>query len=295
MARIRSIHPGLFTDEAFMSASAHARLLIIGIWTEAWDDGVFEWKPLTLKAKLFPVDAVDVPALLDELCSLDFIRLFEAGKKYGAIRNFQKYQKPKKPNSSGVLPESMLAYVRPVPNQFPTGGEKDDQMEDGEGGGEKKEGATAPSLAGAAENLKIDYDEIERRCREAAGLEDSPAPGLLVIGPIVRLVEAGALLDRDVLPVLRAAKAKGQRGSTWEYYLPAIERAMKPPEALKHIPSPSQGPPKVFVVKGTPEWAERVAAGHKPGMTTQDPKTKAEGWYFTAKSPDTWNKGERAA
>lgn len=295
MARIRSIHPGLFTDEAFMSASAHARLLIIGIWTEAWDDGVFEWKPLTLKAKLFPVDAVDVPALLEELVSLDFIRAFEAGKKYGAIRNFQKYQKPKKPNSSEVLPASLSSYVKPVTNQSGTSGGKDDLMEDGEGEGEKTEGATAPSLAGAAENSKIDYDAIEKRCREAAGLEDSPAAGLLVIGPIIRLVEGGALLERDILPVLRAAKAKGQRGSTWDYYLPAIERAMKPPEALKHIPSPSQGPPKVFIVKDSPEWAERVAAGHKPGMVTQDPKTKAEGWYFTSKPPTPHNKGELAA
>jgi hypothetical protein len=138
MSRIRSIHPGLFTDEAFMTATAHARLLILGLWCEAHDDGVFEWKPLTLKARLFPVDAVDVPALLSELTALAFIQRFEvAGKPYGAIRNFRKFQRPKKPNSSGVLPPAMTAYVgissEPVPNQFPTSGEKSPQMEDGGG------------------------------------------------------------------------------------------------------------------------------------------------------------------
>ena len=143
MSRIRSVHPGLFTDEAFMSASAHARLLMIGIWTEAWDDGVFEWKPLTLKAKLFPVDNVDVAALLAELESLNVIRPFAAkGKSYGAIRNFRKYQRPKKPNSSGVLSGEFETYVgsnddnsEEVPNHSPTTSEKSPQMEDGIGGG----------------------------------------------------------------------------------------------------------------------------------------------------------------
>lgn len=112
MARIRSIHPGLFTDEAFMQASAHARLLIIGVWTEAFDDGVFEWKPITLKAKIFPNDNVDVLELLRELEDLCFVAVFTAkGKHYGAIRNFQKWQRPKSPNSSEVLPEDLHDYV----------------------------------------------------------------------------------------------------------------------------------------------------------------------------------------
>ena len=32
MARIRSVHPGLWTDEAFVSASPMARLFCIGLW-----------------------------------------------------------------------------------------------------------------------------------------------------------------------------------------------------------------------------------------------------------------------
>jgi hypothetical protein len=148
MSRIRSVHPGLFTDESFMSASAHARLLMIGLWVEAWDDGVFEWKSLTLKAKLFPVDNVDVGALLAELTALNVVRQFHAGgKTFGAIRNFRKFQRPKKPNSSKVLPADLEPYVGElettpelVPNHSPTGGENPPQMEDGGGreGGEIK-------------------------------------------------------------------------------------------------------------------------------------------------------------
>lgn len=137
MARIRSIHPGLFTDEAFMTASTSARLLIVGIWTEAWDDGVFEWKPVSLKARLFPADNVNIASLLSELSDLNFIREFSVGdRKYGAIRNFRKFQRPKKPNSSDVLPDELRIYVAidsvsspPVTHQFGSGSENPPQME----------------------------------------------------------------------------------------------------------------------------------------------------------------------
>jgi hypothetical protein len=139
MARIRSVHPGLFTDEAFMSASPLARLLMIGLWTEAWDDGVFEWKPIVIKARLFPADACDVVALLDELSALHVIKRVErSGKAWGLIRNFRKFQRPKKPNSSGIAIADDVEFLgpehvssEPVPNQFRTSSEILPQMEDG--------------------------------------------------------------------------------------------------------------------------------------------------------------------
>ena len=70
-------------------------------------------------------------------------------KQPGVIRNFQRYQRPKKPNSSGLLPSEWKDYVgagdassEPVPNQFSTGGEKPPQMEDG--GGSSDADASAP-------------------------------------------------------------------------------------------------------------------------------------------------------
>jgi hypothetical protein len=136
MARIRSVHPGLFTDEIFVSLSAFARLLFIGIWTECDDRGAFEWKPVTLKMRLLPVDNSDVGALLAELRLANAVRYYELdGRQYGAVRNFCKYQRPKKPN-----------YIHPIDDDFPTyvalshrssepvlqKGEIAPQMEDGE-------------------------------------------------------------------------------------------------------------------------------------------------------------------
>jgi hypothetical protein len=140
MSRIRSVHPGLFTDECYVSVSMVARVLVPGIWTECDDRGVFEWKPLTLKMKIFPADNVDVVALLSELENANIVKRFtEQGKDYGAVRNFCKYQRPKKPAYRYPLPDHLREYVdppkqrgsEPVPNQLPTGGEKSPQMEDG--------------------------------------------------------------------------------------------------------------------------------------------------------------------
>lgn len=140
MSRIRSIHPGLWTDEAFMGLSPFARLFYIGLWNEAYDDGVFEWKPLTLKARIFPADNVDVPALLAELVEADCIR--QGDGKYGLIRNFRVYQRPKKPNSSELLKPSEHEYVGMVRNQSSTGSEQDEQMEDV--GGKREEVQNPP-------------------------------------------------------------------------------------------------------------------------------------------------------
>jgi hypothetical protein len=164
MGRIRSIHPGLWTDEAFVSVSMTARLLAIGIWNECDDQGAFEWKPLQLKMRLLPADNADVAALLEELRSAGLIQPYTVGdRRYGAVRNFGKFQRPKKPNSVHPMPAEMKTYARserqdsepgddeapsvanqsptssePVPNQFPTSGEIPPQMEDG--GGRREEG-----------------------------------------------------------------------------------------------------------------------------------------------------------
>lgn len=112
MARIRSIHPGFFTDEDIVSVSAFARLLFLGIGVEADDKGVFEWKPITLKMRLFPADNIDIDALLSELEAVNAIRSYEiAGRKFGAIRNFRKFQRPKTPNDIHPITDDLRNYV----------------------------------------------------------------------------------------------------------------------------------------------------------------------------------------
>jgi hypothetical protein len=99
MARIRSIHPGFFTDEAVLElikTHPEAVPLLLGLWCEADDRGTFEWKPLMLKARILPTASCEVGELLGYLSGLNFIRRFEiGGRQFGVVRNFAKYQRPR--------------------------------------------------------------------------------------------------------------------------------------------------------------------------------------------------------
>lgn len=153
MSRIRSVHPGFFKDERLVECSAFARLLFIGLGVEADDKGIFEWKPITIKMNVFPGDNIDVPSLLAELSARDQIRMYEIdGRKYGAIRNFRKFQRPKTPNDIHPMTEEIAAYVGIVSEKaaddegsFPRKGEKPPQMEDG-GGKMEEDQKASPSL-----------------------------------------------------------------------------------------------------------------------------------------------------
>jgi hypothetical protein len=158
MARIRSVHPGMASDEAFMSMSMAAKAAWPLLWTECDDHGVFEWKPLVLKARIFPADNVDFRDILDEYEQLGCVKMFEVrGKSYGCVRNFCRYQKPKKPTFKLPFPDELGTYAgltagssEAVENQFGTGTEKPSlmEMEDGigEGEGRKQERAREPSV-----------------------------------------------------------------------------------------------------------------------------------------------------
>lgn len=139
MSRIRSVHPSLFTDEEFMCLSPYAQVFMIGLWTECDDQGVFAWKPMTLKARILPAANADVPALLEELVRAGFVRAYSVDdKSYGAVRNFLRFQRPKAPTAVHPLPEQFRSYVgmKPIDGEafrkdFPIPPPKSPQMEDG--------------------------------------------------------------------------------------------------------------------------------------------------------------------
>lgn len=201
MARIRSIHPGFFTDEELVGTSMAARLLVIGLWIEADDKGVFEWKPITLKMRIFPVDNVDIPELLEELVQARAIKQYEIdGRKYGAIRNFCQYQRPKSPNDVHPMPDDFRNWVgspREISPPIPRKGEKSPQREEGGEDGE------------------------ERAEADASGAKAAPVadpPNLPLIDPIKVMFDSGiALLGRSSIPESKArtmlGKWRGARGA----------------------------------------------------------------------------------
>lgn len=171
MSRIRSIHPGQWTDEDFVVCSLAARLLAIAIRNEADDHGAFEWKPLTLKMRLFPADPVNIDELLDELVeNRQVTRYAVDGKDYGLIRNFAKYQHPKKPsyffpvpNSEAVMGDEFPTSSEPVPEEWekvsPEGREEEEKRRE-----EKRESeARASDAPDASNGSPLD---LKRECWE---------------------------------------------------------------------------------------------------------------------------------
>ena len=67
--------------------------------------------------------------------------------------------------------------------------------------------------------------DLEVKLREAAGWQNEPAPKLAVTGPIAALIEAGADLETDVLPTVRAIAPQAESRTSWNYFVKAIAKA----------------------------------------------------------------------
>lgn len=205
MARIRSIHPGVYTDEAWASVSIPARWFAKGLCTEADDNGVFEWKPLQLKMRIFPADAVDVPALLAELVAAGIVLSFTAdGRPLGAIRNFCRYQRPRKPKAWFPITEAAKAFValgsdapddgqtdalaEPVPKKSepsPPKSELPPQMEDGGGRMEEEEDSSEAIASKPEPRAK----RASRRCPVDWGPSPSDTAAALALGLTTTIVD----------------------------------------------------------------------------------------------------------
>ncbi|MBW1953829.1 MAG: hypothetical protein JRI66_12250, partial [Deltaproteobacteria bacterium] len=81
-----------------------ARLFFIGLWNFADDNGVLEYKPRQLKARIFPADNIDIEPLVQELENQELIKAYSIKERiYIIIVNFLKHQKIDRPRK-GSLP-----------------------------------------------------------------------------------------------------------------------------------------------------------------------------------------------
>lgn len=67
MPKIRGVKPETWTDDKFVQLTPLARLLYIGMWNYACDNGHVEDNAVQLKIRLLPVDNCDVSKLLKEM------------------------------------------------------------------------------------------------------------------------------------------------------------------------------------------------------------------------------------
>jgi len=67
MARIRTIKPEFWVDDVIVELTYEARLLFIGLWNFADDEGYIEDKPKRIKMQIFPAESGGVEDSLSAL------------------------------------------------------------------------------------------------------------------------------------------------------------------------------------------------------------------------------------
>lgn len=73
LAKIRAVHPDLFSDEDLAEISIEARFFFIGMWCFACDNGHLENRPKQLKLRILPTDKASAADLIRELASVAVI------------------------------------------------------------------------------------------------------------------------------------------------------------------------------------------------------------------------------
>lgn len=98
MAKIRSIKPSFWEDEKIGSLPVEARLLFIGTWSLADDNGVLRGSPAYLRSQIYPYDeavtAADVRRWISALVEGGMLVPFTyKGENYLVVRHFRNHQK----------------------------------------------------------------------------------------------------------------------------------------------------------------------------------------------------------
>lgn len=230
MARIRTIKPELFSSGSMAKVSIEARYVLVGLLTEADDDGRFLASAKRLAGVLFPnddhVDAGRVDGWLTELEVVGSIVLYEVnGVRYGSLPGFSDHQRiaPTKYRPS-TLPEPVSAgqsAPRRNADTWQTDGshvsanprrEREVEVEQGSGSGKGK-------IAVAARR-----DEVFEAIAEVCGIDWGELTGS----------SRGALnkAAADLRAVGADAEEIRRRARNWPYEVP-----LTPPALAKHWPA----------------------------------------------------------
>lgn len=246
MARIRSIKPEFWQDERLATLHRDHRMLFVGLWTIADDDGRLRGSPLFIRAQVFPYDLdVDVQAGLDALQAIGrIIQYRSGGESYVWICNFRKHQRIDKPKASN-LPGPPAAPEPSATNPRRIQDESWEEGRGGEGSGKERSGGEAAPPQPPPKDLLdgatyFSWAQDERTARFPRAIREKP-PHVSKLGSFYAELVAACGGDLE--------RAKG----TWFSYL-------GDPWAQK-----LDGGPCVFRVFMSPEvWPGRVPGQGEP-------------------------------
>ena len=106
MARARNIKPGFFENEMLAECDMATRLLFAGLWTLADREGRLEDRPVRIKMRIFPADAVDVGPMLEALALRGFIKRYVVGQmRCIQILTFAAHQTPHATEKDSEIPD----------------------------------------------------------------------------------------------------------------------------------------------------------------------------------------------
>lgn len=295
MARIRSIHPGLTSDEAFMSMSMATKAAWMPLWMQCDDHGIFEWKPIVLKALIFPADNIDFASVLDELVQLDCIKKIDIdGKPHGVVRNFARYQRPKNPSyryfKAEELPADMSKYIGertctpPVlPQSSPSTTENPPQRKE-EGGRVKEEKKDSRSVGKPTRPDASRFEEFwltyPRR--------DGPNPRKPAEERFNSLVKTGVDPQTMIDAARELCEAERKRGNIGTRFIPQAITWLNQQRWSDHaavammqlLEASERASSKVHVKADTPQW--RAWAQH---LGREPPQDRHFGWSFDSEWP----------
>lgn len=117
MARIRTIKPEFFKDKKVHSLGYAERLLFIGLWTLADDQGYLWWDPYSIECELFPRDDVDIEQMLAALCQAGMIQRVATTKGKDLVYitkllDHQKISNPSKPKLELLVSENIQSPLK---------------------------------------------------------------------------------------------------------------------------------------------------------------------------------------
>lgn len=91
-----------------------ARLLFIGLWNFADDEGRMVYSPTRIKLQILPADSADISALLGEIRGKSLIQVYAVdGVEYLQIVNFAKHQKVDKRTPSKYPAQTAVSAESP--------------------------------------------------------------------------------------------------------------------------------------------------------------------------------------
>lgn len=206
MARIRTIKPEFFRHEGLQDLEAenpgkYPMMVFAGLFTQCDKNGVFPFKPRTLKLDIFPFLDFDMMETLQLLIDAGQLEVFDfEGETFGYIRTFQEHQR-----ITGKEAETPSKHPEPPETKQGNNGETPEEHPDAREGKGKERNNT--------EGLEMIFEEFWKIYPSRSPHQNPKKPAK---DSFIRKVRNGSTADeilegaKKYADIVRAAKTEPQ-------------------------------------------------------------------------------------